>query len=133
MTWLNFGPKIVSLLLLLTLAGCASSGSTSKSDGDTKEMTLRQHLERISGVNLQGRQENTRVSIRASGSLTNNRGKQPLFVVDGRKMGRSFYRISRYLNPGQIISVEVLSGSGANMYGNQGGQGVIKIKTTKNR
>jgi outer membrane cobalamin receptor len=94
-------------------------------------MSLRQHLNRISGVTVRGDQENTKILIRANGSLQHNRGKQPLFVVDGQKMGRSFYYVSSQLDPKEIISVEVLRGAGANMYGSQGGRGVIVIETTR--
>lgn len=125
--------KLLILLLITATVGCAGTESTKEKEYQNKEMTLRQHLERMSGVRVKGTNENTTVSIRGSSSLMSNRGKQPLFVVDGRKMGRSFYRIASKLSPGEITSVEVLSGSGANMYGNQGGQGVIVIETINDK
>ncbi|HEX6983688.1 MAG TPA: TonB-dependent receptor plug domain-containing protein [Balneolaceae bacterium] len=96
-----------------------------------QELTLRNRLEQISGVSIRGRYENTKVYIRGERSFQANRGKQPLFVVDGRKMGRSFYRIASIFTPEQIVSVEVLSGAGANLYGSEGGAGVIVIKTNR--
>lgn len=135
MTWLNIVGRTLSIsfILCLTLAGCASSGSSNRSGDEKEELTLRQHLQRINGVNIRGSQENTRITIRASGSLQQNRGKQPLFVVDGNIRGRSFYDVASDLKPEEIVSVRVLRGSGANMYGSRGGQGVIVIKTTREK
>jgi len=126
--------NILAVFSILLFSGCATSGSSVGSgDGaeEPEELTLRQHLERANGVHLRGKKENTRIVIRASGSLQQNRGKQPLFVVDGNPRGRSFYRIASSLNPEEIVSVEVLRGAGANMYGSRGGQGVIAIDTTR--
>src|SRR5690625_4980047 len=126
--------KILAVLSILLFSGCASSGSSIGSGNgneEKEELTLRQHLERTNGVHLRGKKENTRIVIRASGSLYQNRGKQPLFVVDGNPRGRNFYRIASNLNPKEIVSVEVLRGAGANMYGSRGGQGVIAIDTTR--
>lgn len=120
----------LALVLILIVGGCASSGSTSESSMDTQQMTLREHLERNSQVTVTGRYANTRVSIRGEGSLSNP-GQQPLFVVDGQKWGRSFYDVASKFTRGQIESVKVLVGAGANMYGSEGGNGVIVIKTNR--
>ena len=122
--------SIIVLVLTLVAIGCASSGSTSQSRSDTESMTLRQHLERNGEVTVTGRYANTRVFIRGESSLSNP-GQQPLFVVDGQKMGRSFFDVASRFAPGQIESVKVLVGAGANMYGNEGGSGVIVIKTNR--
>ena|SRR5680860_463890 len=125
----NFGSAI-ALALILMVIGCASSGSSTQSSNDTENMTLREHLERHNEVTLSGRYANTRVAIRGEGSLSNP-GQQPLFVVDGQKMGRNFYDVASKLTRGQIESVKVLVGAGANMYGSEGGNGVIVIKTNR--
>jgi|AntRauTorcE11897_2_1112592.scaffolds.fasta_scaffold46677_2 outer membrane receptor for ferrienterochelin and colicin len=125
----NLG-SIIVLVLTLVAIGCVSSGSSSQSSTNTQNMTLREHLERNRNVTLSGRNSNTRIAIRGENSLSNP-GQQPLFVVDGQKMGRSFFDVASRFTPGQIESVKVLVGAGANMYGGEGGNGVIVIKTNR--
>jgi len=47
---------------------------------------------------------------------------QPLFVVNGVRV----YNID-YLNPVEVKSIKLLKGSSANIYGNEGANGVIVI------
>lgn len=129
MKWLNFGSAI-ALVLTFMVVGCASSGSSSQASADTENMTLREHLERNGDVTVRGRDSNTRVIIRGESSLSSP-GQQPLYVVDGQKMGRSFFDVASRFSRGQIESVKVLVGAGANMYGNEGGNGVIEITTNR--
>lgn len=129
MKWLNFG-SVIALALTFIAVGCASSGSSSQSAVDTENMTLREHLERKGDVTVSGSGSNTRVIIRGEGSLSNP-GEQPLYVVDGQKMGRNFFDVASRFSRGQIESVRVLVGAGANMYGSEGGNGVIEITTNR--
>jgi|AntRauTorcE11898_2_1112593.scaffolds.fasta_scaffold05861_2 hypothetical protein len=145
MKYLNIGLKTSLAALLIVMGSCASSGSSTTNKED---MTLGDYLSQKSGVTLQGYEENTRVIMRGSsklnrsGSLSQPEGrgernlargadKQPLFVIDGQKVGRDYYSIASKFGPGQIKSVRVLQASQANMYGSQGQYGVIEIKTNK--
>lgn len=123
--------QLAGISLLLVSIGCAASNPahTDKSDGP---LSLRQHLERMSGITLSGSRENTKIRSRGNNSLTNTGYTQPLFVVDGNKMGRDFYFVASQLQPEEIKSVRFLQGNGANRYGSEGYQGVIVIKTTGN-
>ncbi|WP_148899055.1 hypothetical protein [Fodinibius salinus] len=118
----------IILFASLFVFSCSSSGDMQKKG--SKDLTLRQHLERSGGVSLEGYDENTRVRLRGEKSVK-NRGKQPLFVVDGKRWGRDFYDVHTALLNQTITSVRVLSTP--SMYGNQGAYGVIEIRTEKGK
>ena len=66
---------------------------------------------------------NTRVLIR---------GRLPLFVVDGVSVGFSYQQVEHLVNVNDIASVEVLKGpSDTALYGRQGANGVIVIRTKR--
>ena|SRR5699024_5767152 len=129
MSWVQMTSKVGLVLTLLVFTGCSSSKSTSQSDEKDEPMSLRQHMERISGIRLSGFRENTKVQVRGRSSLTQTGYTQPLYVVDGNKMGRAFYFVASKLQPGVIESVKYMRGAGANRYGSEGSQGVVVIKT----
>lgn len=58
------------------------------------------------------------------------KGGQPLYVVDGVRMGHDYYQVARTVNVNDIGSVEVIKSTAqALMYGRDAGNGVILIKT----
>jgi len=146
------GIALLSAIAMLLLAGCGSSGnmgqqSSSSSTGD-EYMTLADHLRRINGVTISGSGNHAKVMLRGTrGISTVSRGlgtpenktnlnlrddddqKQPLFVLDGQKVGRSYPDVRDMLAPGQIKSVKLLSASEASRYGSESGYGVIEITT----
>ena len=63
----------------------------------------------------------------ASGSFMSD--TKPLFVVDGRTIGTDFSTVYAIVNPNDVVSVSVLKGSDATMYGSRGSNGVIVIRT----
>ncbi|MBO9565380.1 MAG: SusC/RagA family TonB-linked outer membrane protein [Niastella sp.] len=84
---------------------------------------------KISGLNIQtvnnGVFADTRITLRGIRSLTGN--NQPLLVVDGAPMDLSYINS---LSPQDIQDVTVLKGNtGAALYGQDGGNGVIIITT----
>lgn len=139
--------------LLIALAGCSTSGSTSQSDksvaseAERESMTLEDHLRRINGVSIQGSGDNAKVFVGGARGVSNvSRGmgppedktdlnmgdsnqRQPLFVVDGQKAGRDYTSVKDMFSPGEIVSVRLLSDSEASQYGSEGGYGVIVIST----
>lgn len=133
--------KYVSLSLLVMLGiltfavGCSTSGETVSQQQQEKEnyntqetWTLRDHLRRVTGVRLTGSKGSTRVIIRGESSVVNT-GNQPLFTIDGQKVGRNFSSVNGMLSEGEITSVEVLPPSRATLYGMEGNYGVIRIYT----
>jgi len=84
---------------------------------------------KVSGLNIQtvnnGVKADTRITLRGIRSLTGN--NQPMLVVDGAPMDLSFINS---LSPSDVQDVTVLKGNtGAALYGQDGGNGVIIITT----
>jgi hypothetical protein len=142
MGYLNKGMKFIVVILLLAMTGCASAGSNMNKDSEN--MTLEDHLRRLNGVRVTGSGEYAKVMLRPRGISGTSRGmgtpinkkdinlgdsdqRQPLFVVDGQKIGRSYPRVRDMFAPGEIESVRLLPESEASQYGSQSGYGVIEI------
>lgn len=71
------------------------------------------------------------VFIRGSQSVNNS--NQPLFVVDGSRVGRTFSQVESFVNVNDIDNIEVLKGNEASSrYGMAGSNGVVIIRTKKN-
>lgn len=134
---LNTGLKIVLLVILVVMTGCASSGSGSGSlmDQDSPnvsndtELSLLDHLRRINNVRINGTGNNITVTIRGNYSLSGEEIRSPLYVINGQEVGRNFSSAARMAHKGTIKSVRVLSPGKSAIYGSQGGNGVIEIKT----
>ncbi len=127
MKWPKTGSQLSLIAVLAIMMGCASSGNTQAGDED---LTLRGHLNQASGVTVTGRDDYTEVLIRGAKDFSGNRtNTQPLFVIDGTVVGRSFNAATTMLRPGEIASVRVYTPSEAGMWGGRGAYGVIDIKT----
>lgn len=121
----------LSLIAVLLLSACATTyeapDHTVTQDDERYEgktvrvvdnpLRLEDFLVRAPGVAVQG----SRVSIRGGGP--------PLFVIDGVPIGHSYLSAQNAVNPIDIVSVEILSGPDAAIYGRRGGNGVIIIST----
>jgi TonB-dependent SusC/RagA subfamily outer membrane receptor len=60
------------------------------------------------------------------------RGRRPLFVVDGVQIGNNYRSVENAVNVNDVASVEVLRNlSETAIYGQQGSNGVILIKTIR--
>jgi outer membrane receptor protein involved in Fe transport len=133
--------------MVTLFVGCASSGNSGNS-GDDSYMTLVDHLRRINGVQVRGTGDGQYVVINSKSSISSiNRGKrtadkgstnlefdgskQPLFILDGQKVGRDLNQVKSMVSPGRIASVKLLKGAAAAQYASQAGMGVISIKTKK--
>lgn len=134
--------KLIGLGILFLMIGCASSGETTEasvSDGEKKQgvevndssIDLASYLRKVSGLTVQGSGSNAMVFVRGSQSV--NSSNQPLFVVDGSRIGRSFSQVDSAVDVNDIESVEVLKGNEASSrYGMAGSNGVVIIRTKKN-
>ena len=149
---MNYVKSVFNVLLIALLFisfGCAGSGSSSQKSTAPEDatLTLEDHLRRINGVRITGSGDYAKVILRGGGGISSvSRGmgepdskkdmnlgdsdeRQPLFVVDGQKVGRNYPDIRDMFGPGDIASVELLNKSKASQYGSQGGNGVIVITT----
>lgn len=151
MRYLNNVTKLLLVTIVVLIAGCGTSGNmeqqrASASSGN-EYMTLEDHLRRINGVRIVGSGNNTKVILRGTrGISTVSRGlgtpesktnlnlrdsdqRQPLFVLDGNKIGRDYSDVKDMLAPGEISTVKLLTASEASRYGSESGNGVIEITT----
>jgi outer membrane cobalamin receptor len=62
-------------------------------------------------------------------NMGDSNDRQPLFVIDGQKVGRNYPDVRDMVTTGQIKSVRLLKDSEASQYGSQSGFGVIEIIT----
>lgn len=120
---------------LLILAGCATSGNSNTKSTEyqnkvssNEQLSLADYLRRLSGVRVVGTGDNITVTIRSNMSISNT-NEQPLFIVDGQEVGRTFSQAKQMVTKGRIKSVKAIPPSRASMYGIQGAAGVIIIET----
>ncbi len=123
---------LLSGFFLAIMLGCSSSGTVNQNDeqkiSSEHTWTLKDHLRRQSGVRITGTGSATRVIIRGETS-TSSPTNQPLFVIDGQKVGHSFSNADELLYEGEIKSLDVLPPSKSVQYGMEGHYGVIVIYT----
>lgn len=131
--------RIIALSGLLMILGCTTTGevtktsnsSSSRVDVKDSSVDLANYLRQVSGLSVQGSGSNARVFIRGSQSVNSN--NQPLFVVDGSRVGRTFSQVDSFVDVNDIDSIEVLKGNEASSrYGMAGSSGVVIIRTKKN-
>ena len=113
---------------------CNSSASLSDQQKETtfgNYQNLGDFLRTQSGVIVKGFGDNTQVLIR--GLNTIELGTEPMYIIDGQIMGNNYTRANNAVDPNNISSVRVLkSKTETVIYGTQGVNGVILIKTKLN-
>ncbi len=127
----------MGMVTLVFALGCASSGSASEqsSSGDSSSVevnnssiTLADYLRKVAGISVQGSGDNTRVYVRGTNTAVGN--NEPLFVVNGSRVGNSYQQVVSMIDVNDIDRVNVLKGSEAgSRYGLAGSGGVIEIET----
>jgi len=60
------------------------------------------------------------------GSFSNS---DPLFIINGNAVDAPYSQIITMVNPNDVVSITILKGSEAAIYGSRGGNGVIIIRT----
>lgn len=134
--------KTTILIFFVVLIGCASADKQTSSvqvqqDVVSNELTpgdnstsLADYLKRIPGVQIQGRGPEVQVLIRGNNTFSENR--EPLFIINGLRVGTSYQSAAPLVDVADISNVRVLkSGSETAQYGMQGNNGVILITTKK--
>jgi len=132
---LTISTLILAIATLVGFTGCSTSQKTAQSSDQSVAAntgsdywTLEDYLRRINGVQVRGSGNNTYLSIRGPNSI-GNPDAQPLFIVNGQKVGRDYSFVNGLFSPGQIKSVRVLPASQTSMYGMEGNYGIILIQT----
>jgi TonB-dependent SusC/RagA subfamily outer membrane receptor len=157
----RFFSKGLWLLVFMVLAACAGTKNTSSPNQDPaisdsgysmgasdqkvqsnimtqpnkdkpSNISLNEMILRLPGVRSQGGNgayERFKVSGMSDSFMS---GADPLFVVNGNTMGTDYSVVHNLVNPRKVVSVSVLKGSDASIYGSRGGNGVIVIRTKIN-
>ena len=128
----------LAVVLLTFTQGCSSKSSLVYVEADEaqrntvdvgdneKTLSLKDYLVRIPNLYW----TNGRIMLRENSSI-NSQG-EPLYILDGAQIGRSYSRAESAVDPNDIRSVKVLtSAAETSIYGIQGVNGVILIKTKK--
>ncbi len=131
------------LVIVIFSLGCASTQQsnvagndqqTNRSDASSEvnvknaTLELSDYLRRLPGVQITGSGSNVTVRVRTSTSVSNT--VEPLYVIDGNRVGNSYQSAASQVDVNDIQSVRVLKDvSSTSMYGMQGANGVILIKT----
>ncbi|MCB0569872.1 MAG: TonB-dependent receptor plug domain-containing protein [Phaeodactylibacter sp.] len=140
----GFTPFLILLMLPMLLLSCGTSRNTAGSDAEKVEIkngrkesatktytALSEYFRRIPGLRVIGDDTNGRVYV-FSGSQALMTTNEPLFVVDGVRIGQSFQALVRTLNVNDIERVSVLkTASETSIYGMAGSNGVIVIQTKR--
>ena len=87
-------------------------------------LTLADMLRRASGVTGNG--NNVKVIVRGASSFGAN---DPLYILNGVSVGNNYAMVANSINTNEITSIRVLKGAEAAIYGTQGGNGAILIRT----
>ncbi len=127
--------SFITVLLFSTFL-IFSCGSV-KTDGEIEDKTpkvyldLADYLRTKGGVLVSGTRDNLIVQIRGINSIQGD--TRPFYYIDGVAIGRSYADANSALNPNNIQSVRILSSlSELAVYGENGNNGVILIKSKKN-
>lgn len=92
-------------------------------------LSLTDKLQRLPGVRVaSGRGPYAQFVVDGtSTSFMGNSG--PLFVVNGQSIGNDYSSVYNLVNPNEVVSLSVLKGADASIYGTRGANGVIVIRT----
>lgn len=119
--------------VLLFLSCNSSKGLTSASPPEKVDYQgkreLVDYLRRTPGVEVRGSGSNILVLVRGAKSVSTD--NNPLYVVDGVQVGRSYAAAASAANTFMIEYVNVITPPRAGKYGSLGTSGVIEITTKK--
>lgn len=91
-------------------------------------MSLNDMLLTLPGVRVQGSGAYAKISVSGT-SASFISATDPLFVVDGRTIGTDYSMVYSLVDPKKVVSLSVLKGADASIYGSRGANGVILIRT----
>ncbi len=94
-----------------------------------ESLPLYQYLRRFPGIQVTGSGDNVLVMVRGGG-MSDFGGNEPLYVIDGARIGNSYAQAAAAVSVNDIKSVTVLKDAAStSAYGLAGANGVIIIKT----
>lgn len=137
---MSFSKSVLVLLPALLVTVCLSSCGTSNgmpnrtardpnvvqpADHQSLNETWITLLSRVAGVEVRGSEPNLSVRVRGDSSIMLS--NEPLYVLDGVRLGQNFSRLAGAILPQNVASIRVLKGAAATKYGDSSGNGVIEV------
>ena len=126
--------RLFTLVAVMSLVfACGASQGTAANKAEKRPMyanlnNLSDALRMQSGLRVEGSGNGTKVYIRGTSTITLS--TQPLYVINGNPIGQSYAMAANAVNVNDIVSIRVLkSSSQTTIYGEEGTNGVILIKT----
>ena len=127
--------NFVILIAALMIFSCNASKELASADRQSKKVDysgkreLIDHLRGSPGVEIRGSGTDFLILIRGVKSI--NTDNNPLYIVDGVNMGRSYASAAAAANSFEIERVNVITPPRAGKYGSQGQNGVIEVIVKK--
>lgn len=125
----------VLLIAVFILSSCNTSKQLASHDRQSNKVDysgkreLIDYLRGTAGVEVRGSGTDLLVLIRGVKSMTTD--NNPLYIVDGVNMGRSYESAATAANTFEIERVNVVTPPRAGKYGSQGQNGVIEVFVKK--
>ncbi len=116
-------------LALFALPACKTStgAQVAKKDKPQREYQELADILRLQ-PSLQVRGQGSNVTVIVRGDKSFSQTSEPLYVLDGVPVGRSYNDVANTVDPRRVASIEVLTGARASLYGTRGANGIILIK-----
>lgn len=134
MVIMKFKFLLLLIIPVLIFSSCATSGSTADAERidelliENPDLTLKDYLRRLSGINISESGGEVRVMIRGAQSISGD--NSPLFIVDGTQVGTSFSAFENSVSVRDIESIRVVRSSEAmTTYGMRASNGAIVVYT----
>ena len=126
---------IVLLIAVFIVSSCNTSKQLASPDRQSNKVDysgkreLIDYLRGTAGVEVRGSGTDLLILIRGVKSMTTD--NNPLYIVDGVNMGRSYESAAAAANTFEIERVNVITPPRAGKYGSQGQNGVIEVFVKK--
>lgn len=103
------------------------SSTVNKSEPNYGYTNILQMLRKESKLRISGSPSNPQIRVMGGGRSVSG-SSEPLFVVDGAAVGRSYTSV-RHIDVNLVRSINVISAANSGKYGARGSMGVIEINT----
>lgn len=130
----------VGLLSWILMVNCKSVNTMSNGNPDRTDnqvvttnnydeaLDLTAHLAKVSGIKVMGQGPDAQIRVRG-GQNSFQLSSEPLYVVNDIIQTGGYASLYGLVHVGTIISIKVLKGADAALYGSRGSNGVIVIRT----
>lgn len=114
-------------------SGNNNTNATATINSNDPTLTLFDLLRRVAGVQVSGTKDDPVITVRNSYTISSS-DNGPLYVIDGRSIGKDYHTAASLVEVNDIKSISVLKDvASTSSYGLLGAGGVIVINTKKGR